>query len=77
MADFSPRNGKSDYIKSRGKHFYYRPAIPPMFRSRFDGKTEWNIRLNAVTEVRRRVEAGALAHQHNQLLLGISISSLS
>ena len=70
MAGFSPRNGKSEYIKPRGKHYYYRRAIPPAFRSRFEGKTEWNIRLNAATEAGRRVEAGALAHQHNQLMLG-------
>jgi len=36
----------------------------------FDDKTEWNIRLEGKTDVERRVEAGALAHQHNRMMLG-------
>ena len=69
MSQFAPRNGKSDYIKSRGKHFYYRRVIPVKFREFFGGKTEWNIRLKAATDAARRVEAGALAHKHNSFMV--------
>lgn len=68
MTQFTPRSGKANYIKSRGKHFYYRRAIPEAFRWMFDGKTEWNIKLESATEAGRRVEAGALAHQHNKAM---------
>ncbi len=70
MSQFTPRSGKANYIKPRGKHFYYRRAIPPEFREFFDSGTEWNIKLEGATEAARRVEAGALAHKHNRLMLG-------
>lgn len=66
MASFSPRSGKSNYIKRRGNHHYYRRAIPPKFRAVFGGKTEWNIRLEGKTDAQRKAEAGALAHDHNR-----------
>lgn len=69
MADFSPRQGRSDYIRSRGKQFFYRRVIPPKFRSFFGGKTEWNIKLEAATAAGRRAEAGALAHKHNMMMV--------
>lgn len=68
MSQFNPRSGKANYIKPRGKHFYYRRSIPVEFRSFFDDKTEWNIKLEAATEAGRRAEAGALAHQHNKAM---------
>jgi hypothetical protein len=68
MSQFTPRSGKANYIKPRGKHFYYHRAIPPEFRQFFDGKTEWNIKLEATTEAGRKAEAGALAHQHNKTM---------
>jgi len=66
MTQFTPRSGKANYIKPRGKRFYYRRAIPKEFRSLFDGKTEWNIKLEAATDAGRRAEASALAHMHNK-----------
>jgi integrase len=69
MADFSPRQGKSDYIRPRGKHFYYRRVIPSKLRHFFGGKTEWNIRLEAATAAGRKAEAGALAHEHNMMMV--------
>jgi hypothetical protein len=69
MADFSPRQGSSDYIRPRGKQFYYRRVIPPKFRSFFGGKTEWNIKLESATAAGRRAEAGALAHKHNRMMV--------
>ena len=70
MSQFTPRSGKTNYIKPRGKHFYYRRSIPLEFRPLVDGKTEWNIKLEAATETGRRAEAGALAHQHNRMMIG-------
>lgn len=70
MTQFTPRSGKANYIKPRGKHFYYRRNIPPEFRPLLQGKTEWHIKLEAATEAGRRVEAGALAHQHNRMMIG-------
>jgi hypothetical protein len=69
MSEFTPRSGKANYIKSRGKHFYYRRTIPKEFRSFFGDMTEWNIKLEAATEAGRRAEAGALAHQHNNMMM--------
>ncbi len=69
MSQFSPRSGKANYIKSRGKSFYYRRAIRPEFRWMFGGKTEWNIKLEGVTDASRRAEAAALAHQHNKAMM--------
>lgn len=68
MSHFTPRSGKANYIKPRGKHFYYHRSIPPEFREFFDGRTEWNTKLEATTEAGRRAEAGALAHQHNKTM---------
>lgn len=68
MSQFTPRNGKANYIKPRGKSYYYRRPIPEQFRPFFGGKTEWNIKLEAKTDAGRRAEAGALAHQHNKMM---------
>ena len=65
---FTPRNGKANYIKPRGKSFYYRCVIPKEFRWLFDGKTEWNIKLEGATQAARGVGPGALAHQHNRAM---------
>jgi integrase len=69
MSKFTPRSGKSNYIKPRGKKFFYRRVIPTEFRQFFDGKTEWNIELEATTDAGRKSEAGALAHRHNGMLV--------
>ncbi|WP_239200548.1 tyrosine-type recombinase/integrase [Thalassobius sp. Cn5-15] len=69
MSNFSPRSGKANYIKPRGKSFYYRRAIPPEFRWMFGGKSEWNIKLEGPTDASRRAEAAALAHQHNKAMM--------
>lgn len=68
MSQFRPRSGKANDIKSRCKHFRYCRAVPPEFCQFFDGKTEWNIKLEGATEAVRRGEAGALAHQHNKMM---------
>lgn len=70
MSGFSPRSGRSNYIKQRGNSFFYRRAIPPAFRQFFGGKVEWNIKLVGTTDASRRAEAGALAHEHNVKMLG-------
>lgn len=70
MSKFTPRRGKANYIKPRGKHFYYHRSIPSEFRPMFGGKIEWNIKLGAATEAGRKAEAGALAHQHNRMMIG-------
>ena len=69
MPSFSPRSGKANYIKSRGEYFYYRRVIPAKFRPFFEDKTEWNIKLTATTDAARRAEAGALAHEHNAMMV--------
>ena len=70
MSQFTPRSGKANYIKPRGKHFYYRRSIQKEFRPFLDDKTEWNIKLEGATDAARRAEAGALAHKHNRMMLG-------
>lgn len=69
MSEFRPRNGKANYIKPRGKSFFYHRAIPPEFRWMFGGRTEWNIKLEGPTDASRRAEAAALAHQHNKAMM--------
>ncbi|MGJ8626289.1 MAG: tyrosine-type recombinase/integrase [Sulfitobacter sp.] len=73
MSEFSPRIGKSGYVKKRGKHRYYRRSIPVRFRYLFGGKTEWMIKLEGKTEATWEAEAMALAHIHNrQMALDMS-----
>lgn len=69
MAKFTPRNGKNDYIKPRGDHYYYRRNIPESFRQFFDGKTEWNIKLSGTSDAARRAESLTIAHKHNGMLV--------
>jgi integrase len=68
MSQFAPRSGNANYIKRRGKSYYYRRVIPVKFRSFFEGKTEWNIKLEAATDAGRKAEAGTLAHKHNKMM---------